>query len=114
MNHSEVTRIFTTNSHPFWLAIQVGLWSCLTVLSVTGNIVVLMCVVLGAKRLCSSMYVFYASLATSDCLVGKFVNFGKNTVLVNTQLKVFETFQYKHRLYTCPECVENIPRWVSH
>lgn len=62
-----------SSSGSVWLAIQVGLWSSLTVLIVTGNVVVLMCIILGAKRLNSSMYVFYASLATSDCLVGKFI-----------------------------------------
>ncbi|XP_031565757.1 adenosine receptor A2b-like [Actinia tenebrosa] len=59
-------------NHPMWTAVQAGLWSCLTVLSVTGNVITLMCICRGAKRLQSSMYAFYASLATSDCLVGMF------------------------------------------
>lgn len=64
-------------NHPMWIAFQAGLWSCLTVLSVTGNMITLMCIWRGSKRLQSSMYAFYASLATADCLVGKLFKFKK-------------------------------------
>lgn len=72
MNGTEVEHS-STRINTVWLAFQVGYWNCLTILIVTGNVVVLMAITLGAKRLCSSMYIFYASLATSDCLIGEFI-----------------------------------------
>lgn len=54
-----------------WLVFGIVFWCWLIVTAVIGNVLVLLCV-LRTKRLHTSTYVFYGSLAVADLLVGEF------------------------------------------
>lgn len=53
-----------------WQAFQVIFWTWLTVVTVVGNSLVLLCIAF-KKRRNSSMFKFYGSLALGDLIVGE-------------------------------------------
>ncbi|PFX19030.1 muscarinic acetylcholine receptor M5-like [Stylophora pistillata] len=73
--HNVTGQIMTTRSNEpaskGWQAFQVIFWTWLTVATVIGNSLVLLCIAL-KKRRNSSMFKFYGSLALGDLIVGIF------------------------------------------
>ena len=72
--HNVTGQIMTTRSNEpaskGWQAFQVIFWTWLTVATVIGNSLVLLCIAL-KKRRNSSMFKFYGSLALGDLIVGE-------------------------------------------